>query len=54
MPLNIYICLNDSDSYHRNGGKDRVEYFIERSKGNVIEARDSLATIIRILRLQVD
>jgi valyl-tRNA synthetase len=22
---------------YRNGGKDRVEYFIERSKGNVID-----------------
>ena len=35
------------------GGKDRVALFIERSKKDVIEARDSLATVIRILGLQV-
>lgn len=33
------------------GGKDRVELFIERSKKNVIDARESLATIIDILQL---
>ena len=34
------------------GGKDRVEIFIERSKKNVIVARDSLETVIRILDLK--
>jgi hypothetical protein len=31
------------------GGKDRVEFFIERAKKNVIDSRDSLATALRIL-----
>lgn len=31
------------------GGKDRVAYFIERAKKNVIDARDSLATALDIL-----
>lgn len=39
---------------HPAGGKDRVEYFIERSKNNVKESRDELAKIIRILDLKVD
>jgi hypothetical protein len=34
------------------GGKDRVDYFIERSKNDVIEARNSLETVIRILKLK--
>jgi hypothetical protein len=34
------------------GGKDRVELFIERAKNNVIQARDSLATIVDILEIQ--
>lgn len=34
------------------GGKDRVEYFIERAKKNVIDARDSLAKVIGILELK--
>lgn len=34
------------------GGKDRVEYFIERAKKNVIDSRDSLATVIDILKLK--
>ena len=33
------------------GGKDRVELFIERAKNNVIVARNSLETIIKILDL---
>lgn len=33
------------------GGKDRVEYFIERAKKNVVDARDSLATAIDILKI---
>ena len=31
------------------GGKDRVEYWIERSKKNVTDARDSLGVALRIL-----
>mmetsp|Transcript_25637 Transcript_25637/g.48553 ORF Transcript_25637/g.48553 Transcript_25637/m.48553 type:complete len:235 (+) Transcript_25637:170-874(+) len=31
------------------GGKDRVEYWIERSRKNVTDARDSLETALRIL-----
>lgn len=33
------------------GGKDRVEYFIERAKKNVTDARDSLSRAVQILRL---
>ena len=33
------------------GGKDRIEFFIERSKNDVIQVRDSLASVIRILNL---
>ena len=33
------------------GGKDRVEYFIERAKKNVSDARDSLKAVIDILKL---
>jgi hypothetical protein len=33
------------------GGKDRVAYFIERAKKNVIDARDSLATALNILEV---
>ena len=36
------------------GGKDRVALFIERSRNDVIESRDVLATAIRILNLKVD
>jgi hypothetical protein len=36
------------------GGKDRVELFIERSRKDVIEARDVLGTVITILGLNVD
>mmetsp|Transcript_15654 Transcript_15654/g.28465 ORF Transcript_15654/g.28465 Transcript_15654/m.28465 type:complete len:266 (-) Transcript_15654:2378-3175(-) len=36
------------------GGKDRVALFIERSRKDVVECRDSLATIIRILDLKVN
>lgn len=34
------------------GGKDRVELFIERAKKNVIDSRDSLATVIDILDIK--
>ncbi|CAJ1916152.1 unnamed protein product [Cylindrotheca closterium] len=33
------------------GGKDRVQVFIERSKKNVIASRDSLKTVIDVLKL---
>mmetsp|Transcript_1660 Transcript_1660/g.2445 ORF Transcript_1660/g.2445 Transcript_1660/m.2445 type:complete len:243 (-) Transcript_1660:145-873(-) len=36
------------------GGKDRVAMFIERAKTDVIQTRDSLKTVIRILNLKVD
>lgn len=36
------------------GGKDRVNLFIERSKKDVKDARDSLAVVIRILNLKID
>lgn len=35
------------------GGKDRIEMFIERSKNNLIESRDSLKEILRILNVEV-
>lgn len=34
------------------GGKDRVNLFIERARKNVIDSRDSLATVIDILGIQ--
>lgn len=36
------------------GGKDRVQYYIERSKDNVSSARDSLKIIIDVLGLKVN
>ena len=33
------------------GGKDRVAMFIERSKKDVIEAKDALTTVKRILNI---
>lgn len=36
------------------GGKDRIEFFIERSRKNLVECRDSLGTVINILGLSVD
>jgi len=36
------------------GGKDRVAVFIERSKKDVIDSRDSLETIIRVLNLKIE
>ena len=35
------------------GGKDRVEFFIERAKNNVMESKQSLETVIRILDLKL-
>jgi len=34
------------------GGKDRIAFFIERSKNDVIACRDSLAIVARILRIE--
>lgn len=34
------------------GGKDRIAFFIERSKRDVIACRDSLATVAKILRIE--
>jgi hypothetical protein len=34
------------------GGKDRVQLFIERARKNVIQARDSLSTIVDIFELK--
>jgi len=34
------------------GGKDRVALFIERAKKNVVDSRDSLATVIDILNIK--
>ena len=36
------------------GGKDRIDFFIERSKGFVTQTRDGLGTIISILDLKVE
>mmetsp|Transcript_3967 Transcript_3967/g.8434 ORF Transcript_3967/g.8434 Transcript_3967/m.8434 type:complete len:244 (-) Transcript_3967:289-1020(-) len=36
------------------GGRDRVELFIERSRADVTACRDSLATVVRILELNVN
>jgi len=48
----IFLCFHDDGRYlHSGGGKDRVEFYIERSKDNIIAARDSLATIMKILDL---
>ena len=33
------------------GGKDRVELFVERAKANVVDARDALGDVIKILDL---
>lgn len=33
------------------GGKDRVELFVERAKVNVVDARDALGEIVKILGL---
>ena len=34
------------------GGKDRIAFFIERSKRDVVDCRDSLATVARILHIE--
>jgi hypothetical protein len=36
------------------GGKDRVEMFIERSRTQIVTAKNSLGTMMKILGLQVD
>lgn len=35
------------------GGKDRVELFIERSRKQIVTAKDSLGKVIKILGLEV-
>ena len=51
---NVMAFVSSWGEANPGGGKDRVEYFIERSKNNVKESRDELAKIIRILDLKVD
>mmetsp|Transcript_1836 Transcript_1836/g.4869 ORF Transcript_1836/g.4869 Transcript_1836/m.4869 type:complete len:204 (-) Transcript_1836:365-976(-) len=51
---NVMAFTSSWGEANPGGGKDRVEYFIERSKKNVIEARDDLKAVVRILDLQVD
>jgi hypothetical protein len=34
------------------GGKDRVAYFLERAKSDVVGARDALGAVVRILNLE--
>jgi len=33
------------------GGKDRVELFVERAKNDVIDARDALGVVLKILKV---
>ena len=33
------------------GGKDRVEYFVNRARANAVDARDAIGTILKILDL---
>lgn len=52
---NVVIPFDVSTSWgeaNPGGGKDRVEYFVERARQNVVDARDSLGTVIRILKLE--
>jgi len=51
---NVMAFVSSWGEANPGGGKDRVEYFIERSKNNVKESRDELAKVIRILDLKVD
>jgi len=48
---NGYAFISSWGESNPGGGKDRVALFIERSKADVTEAKDSLATVIRILGL---
>ena len=50
---NITAYVSSWGESNPGGGKDRVEYWIERSKSNVKIARDNLGTVIRILDLKV-
>jgi hypothetical protein len=34
------------------GGKDRIEFFIERSKRQVETARDSLGVVLKLLNIE--
>ena len=51
---NVMAFVSSWGEANPGGGKDRVEYFIERSKNNVKESRDELAKVIKILDLKVD
>ena len=48
---NGYAYISSWGEANPGGGKDRVALFIERSKNDVTEAKNSLATVIRILGL---
>ena len=51
---NVMAFVSSWGEANPGGGKDRVEYFIERSKNNVKESRDELAKVIKILDLKVE
>ena len=51
---NVMAFVSSWGEANPGGGKDRVEYFIERSKNNVAESRDELGKVIKILDLKVD
>jgi len=36
------------------GGKDRIDFFIERSRKNLIDAKDSLGAVVKILDLNLN
>jgi len=48
---NGYAYISSWGEANPGGGKDRVALFIERSKADVTEAKNALATVIRILNL---
>ena len=52
--VNVMAFVSSWGEANPGGGKDRVEYFIERSKNNVKESRDELAKVIKILDLKVE
>ena len=51
---NVMAFVSSWGEANPGGGKDRVEYFIERSRNNVKESRDELAKVIKILDLKVE
>ena len=52
--VNVMAFVSSWGEANPGGGKDRVEYFIERSKNNVKESRDELAKAVKILDLKVE